>query len=1002
MARVRKCVMTIAVLFAAIVASAAQLQAQQTTGTVRGRVVESDGLTPLADVTVKVAGRTVLSGQNGFFVVAEVPAGIHTLEAALIGRRPTVIDVTVTAGAETVVEVRLGVAPFEMEALVAIGYGEQQSRDLTGVVAEVPAEAFNTGRIVSAEELIRGKVAGVQVAEANGGEPGGGMSIRIRGGTSVTSSNEPLYVIDGVPIPVGGGLSAGRNPMNFINPDDIESFTILKDASATAIYGSQGANGVVLISTKAGKGVGTTATGARVSYKGTFSGSKVAGRPDILNAAQFRAAVADRAPEQLGFLGSANTSWPEAVEQSAFGQEHTVSVAGGAEKMSFRASLGYLDQEGVIQASENERISLNLAYNQLLFDDRLSLQGNVLGARTEDRFTPGGVLGMANNFAPTQPILDPNSPFGGYFEWDDPLATNNPIGELNLVTDEGTTYRSLGNVTGEYAMPWVEGLSATARVGYLVTKSERRFFAPSINKNEIEDGSNGTVSRNNPTELGWLFDGYLTYVRSWGNEHALDLTGGYAFLGQRNDYPSFYAENIDSDLLGTDGIAGGDQYTFLTIDESRLASWFARANYALRDRYLFTATVRTDGSSKFGEGNQWGTFPSAAFAWRLSEESFMDDFEAVSDLKLRLSWGKNGNSAFPNYRQYKDYLYGDPTARVQFGDEFVTTIRPSAVDPNIKWEETTSWNLGLDYGLWNNRVWGSLELYTKKTEDLIFDVIVAGGTNLSNVVTTNVGSMKNRGIELTLNSVLAEGAGDGFRWDGNFNLAYNKNELLQINPFAGGSEQILSGDAISGGVGSFIQVLQPGEAVNSFFVYRHKMGPDGNPIVGTDLEMYEDLNGDGIINQDDRAPFNSPDPSWIFGHTSLMSWNKFDLSLTLQAQIGNYMYNNVASSTGFYDQLLDSARPSNLHASVLEYGFQNPQYFSNIYVEDASFLRLENIELGYTFRQALNGVRVFGVVQNVFTITGYDGVDPTATIRGIDNNIYPRTRTFTAGVSVQF
>jgi TonB-dependent starch-binding outer membrane protein SusC len=977
----------------------APLGAQQPTGTIRGRVTDATQQ-PLSGVTVTVGSRDVRTQADGRYTMTDVPAGTYTVQARMLGYAQATQPVTVVGGQTVVVDLTLTGQAISLAGIVVTGYGESQKRDLTGVIEEVSAEQFNTGRIVSAEELIRGKVAGVQVAEANGGEPGGGMSIRIRGGTSITSSNEPLYVIDGVPMPVGGGLSAGRNPGNFLNPNDIESFTVLKDASATAIYGSQGANGVVLITTRSAKAGG--AAGWGLSYRGTFSGSNVVARPSVLSADQFRTAVEDHAPQQVQYLGDSTTDWFKQVERTGFGQEHTVVVSGGAEKTSLRASLGYLSQEGVVRASKNQRLSLNLAFNQLLFNDRLSVQANLLGARNEDQFTPGGVLGAAANFAPTQPIYDSSSVYGGYFEWDNPLAGVNPVAQLNMISDHGTTYRSLGNVTGEYAVPFLEGLSATARVGYVATSSERRFFAPSNDKNQVNRGFYGTVSRSNPTELSTLFDGFLTYTKN-SARHGLTLTGGYAYTQRRQDSPSFYAQNLSSNMLGPDGIPSAQlQQTSLFIDEAKLSSYFARANYTYQDKYLITGTVRRDGSSKFGPGNQWGTFPSAAVAWRISQESFMAGGGTFSDLKLRLSWGKNGNSAFPSYQQYKRYVLGDPQAEVQFGNEFVSTIRPSAADPNIKWEETSSWNLGLDYGLWNNRVSGALELYTKTTKDLIFDVIVAGGTNLSNVLTTNVGSMKNKGVELTLNALIAEGRGGGLSWDANFNVAYNKNELLQINPFAGGGEQILSGNTISGGVGTYIQVLQPGQPVNSFFLYHHKRDAAGTPIVGTDLEMYEDLDSNGVINQDDRAPFHSPAPAWIVGHTSQLRYGSFDLSFTLLAHLGNYVYNNVASSTGFYDQLTDAARPNNLHSSVLENNFDTPQYFSDVYLENASFLRMDNIELGYTFRRGLNGTRVFGVVQNAFTITGYSGIDPTARVDGIDNNIYPRSRTFTGGVSVAF
>jgi iron complex outermembrane receptor protein len=1000
-----KSVRHLLIALAATVACAAQLQAQ--TGEIRGRVVDASLLAPLGDVTVTVAGQTVLSEAQGFFVVSDVPAGIHTLQARVIGYRPFEIQVTVIAGETADVAVEMQIAPMEMEPIVAIGYGEQDTRDVTGVVTEVPTEAFNTGRVISAEELIRAKVAGVQVTEANRGEPGGGISIRIRGGTSVTASNEPLYVIDGVIIPVGGGLSAGRNPLNFLNPADIESFTVLKDASATAIYGSQGANGVVLIETTAGRRA--AATGVRATYQGNISGSNVAARPDILSASQFEDVVADQAPDRLPMLGTDATDWQKAIERSAFGQEHTLAVGGGTDKMNFRVSLGYLNQEGVVRASETERVSLNFAYNQLLFNDRLSLQASILGARNEDLFTPGLVIGAATRMAPTQPIEDAASPYGGYFEWTDPISTKNPIAELDLVRDEGTTYRSIGNVTGEYSLPWLDGLSATARLGYNATNSERRFFAPSVSKSQADGDFPGEVSRSNPTEFGWLVDAFLTYRGNW-DQHGLDLTGGYAYSQLNNDTPFSQSLGLSTDLLGISGIPSADErVTTLFVEETRLASWFARANYSFRDRYLVTATIRTDGSSKFAVDDQWATFPSIAGAWRISSENFMQNAGSLSDLKLRVSWGKNGNSAFDSYQQYKDYVFGDAFTRAQFGDEFVATARPSGADPNIKWEATESWNFGLDYGFSNNRYWGSIEYYTKSTDDLLFEVPVAAGTNLSNQVITNVGSMKNSGVEATLNAMLLQGTGDGFTWDANLNVAYNKNELTEVNPFGQSVEEVRVG-GISGGVGRTIQVLTPGEPVNSFFVWEHKRDGSGNPIYedvdgnGTidEQDLYVDSNGDGTINEDDKSAFKSPNPDWLIGHTSLMRYKDFDFSLTLLAQIGNYVYNNVASDAGNFRQLTFSAAPSNLHASVLDNNFDVPQYDSDVYVEDAGFLRMENIELGYTFRRWLSGVRVYAVVQNVFTLTGYSGVDPTAGINGIDNNLYPRTRTFTAGLNVTF
>lgn len=980
-----------------------QLSAQIPTGTIAGRVIDATTGAAVAGATLSVADRGGLSGEDGRFLITDVAAGTHTLRARQIGYRDATVTVTVEAGRTVMLEISMTPEAIELEELVVIGYGERRARDLTGAIKDVTPVEFNTGRIISPEQLILGKVAGVNVVDS--GEPGGGISIRIRGGTSVTSSNEPLFVVDGVPLPIGGGISAGRNPLNFLSPGDIERVTVLKDASATAIYGSRGANGVIMIETKSGR------RATQLTYTGTISGSSVVREPDILDADQFRRAVAAYAPTNATLLGNVTTDWRDVVQRAASGQEHTIAFAASTRDVDYRLSAGYLEQQGVIRGSRTERASVAISYNHRLLGDRLNLRANVKGARTEDEFTPGGVLGAAMAFAPTQPVRDERSPFGGFFEWQDALAPNNPVAELELSTEQGTMYRSVGNVQAEYRFPFLEPLTATLNLGYDLTKAEREAFYPSYLRWQAEQGLGGTISRSNPSQLNRVLEAYVNY-RTRLDRYNSDLvaTAGYTYEDSRSDFPSFYAQGLSFDLLGPYGVpAASLERTSLFVEESRLISGFGRIGLTVNNRYLLTLSLRRDGSSKFGPKQQWGTFPSAAFSWRLSDEPFMREFESLSDLKLRLSWGVNGNQAFANYRAFSDYVIGDPKAQVQFGDEFVTTVRPSAADPGIKWEETTSYNVGLDFGFLNNRFTGALDYYFKKTEDLIFTVPVAAGTNLSNFVTTNIGSLENRGLELSLDAAIFDGAGGGFSWSAGFNAATNDNKLVRINPFGGG-ERILTG-GISGGVGNNIQVLQPGYPINSFFVYRHKRDGNGRPIYADtngdgnidDNDLYEDLNGDGIINQDDRAPYQSPAPDWIFGHTSTMAYRDFDLSFTLLAYLGNYVYNNVASNLGHYNRLRRGA-PENLHASVLETGFDTPQYFSDYYVEDASFLRMDNITLGYTFRALRSGrrVRVFGTVQNAFILTGYSGVDPMAGVNGIDNNIYPRARTFMAGASVLF
>ena len=983
----------------------------QNTGTVAGRVTDASTMEPVAGATVTIAETGGVTNASGRFVITGIPAGTYDLQVSQIGYAEAVEQVTVNPGETTTVQIALTSEAIELaELVVTSGYSQQREADLTGVIEAITPEEFNPGRVISAEQLIQGKVAGVNIIDT--GEPGGGISVRIRGGTSVNASNEPLFVVDGVPLAVGGGQSAGRNPLNFLNPDDIERLTVLKDASATAIYGARGANGVVIIETKTGRSV-TEGAGSQLTYRGTVSSSSVTREPEMLSRQQFVDVVQERTPGAMSLLGNATTNWRDAVQQTGTGHEHTLAFAGATRDFDYRLSVGYLSQQGVIRGSDTERATIGLGYGQGFFDDRLRVRANLRGARTDDAFTPDAVVGNATIFQPTQPIRDPSSEFGGYFEWTtDPLAVNNPVAELELVDDRGTTYRSIGDLETQFEVPYVSGLTGTVRFGYDVTKAERETFRPTFLRSEAEGGTPGFVSRDNTTSSNVLFDVFGNYERVFRDAGAdVEMTAGYSYGDSRNEFPYFEAQGLSFNYLGTSGVpAAEEQRTTIFVEESRLISFFGRAHVTLDDKYLLTVSFRRDGSSKFGENERWGLFPSAAVAWRLSNESFLEDVEALSDLKLRLSYGVNGNQAFDNYRQFRTYDISEGTALYPFGGRFVTTIRPGAADPNIKWEETTSYNVGVDFGLFDNRVTGAIEYYTKDTEDLLFRVPVAAGTQPSNFVTTNIGSLENRGFELSLDAVLLPGEDGDFRWSANFNAAHNTNEIVEINP-RGGSEVILTG-GISGGVGNNIQILQAGHPINSFYVYRHKRAADGGPLWedvdgnGTidENDIYEDLNGDGIVNQEDRAPYEDPAPDWILGHTSLMTWGAFDASFTLRAHIGNYVYNNVASNYGHYRALEYSGVPNNLHSSVLETGFESEQFFSDYYVEDASFLRLENLTFGYTFEPLTIGqeVRVFGTLQNGFTLTGYDGVDPTAGVNGIDNNLYPRSRTLTVGASVRF
>jgi TonB-linked SusC/RagA family outer membrane protein len=988
----------------------------QNTGTVAGRVTEGATQEGLPGVTVTVttgaadvAGRSTTTGADGRFSVGGVPAGAVTVRASRIGFGTVTRQVTVAAGQTATVELSMSAAAVLLEEVVAIGYGTRSSRDVAGAVEGVTAEEFNTGRIVSPEQLIQGKVAGVQVVTS--GEPGGGTNLRIRGGTSVNASSEPLIVVDGIPLPAGGGLSAGRNPFNFLNPQDIASVTVLKDAASTAIYGSRGANGVILIETKNG-----ASGGPSIEYSASFSNSSAVGEANMLSAEQLRAAVAEFEPTEVGRLGNVNTDWRSAVLRDAAGQEHQAAINGAGSNMNYRLSLGYLDQEGVLRGSEMERVSAALSYNHTLFGDRLGIRANLRGSRTDDQFTPGGVLGSALAFDPTQPIYTQD---GGYFEFsNNEPSPNNPIAELDLISEEGTTSRAIANLEARYAMPFLEGLSGTLRGGYDLGASERRGFWPTNLQGQIEDPApcdreddapecrTGTVNRSNPRETTAVIDAFGNYTGRLAFMNSdVDATAGYSYERREGDYPFLQGRGLLVNALGTAGLADAQVTTnSLSVRETRLASFFGRVNFTMADKYLLTLSVRRDGSSRFGPDNQWGTFPAVALGWRLSEEAFMDGMGWLDDLKLRGSYGVNGNQEFRDYLWVPAYSISDAYARAQFGNEFVTTIRPRAVDPTIKWEETTSFNVGFDYALFG-RLSGAVDYYVKDTDDLLFEVTVPAGSYVSNRILTNIGSVRNRGFEFSLNAEVLNGDRlGGLTWDANFNAATNTNRLLSINALNLSGARIFTG-SILGAVGNNIQVLQPGAPVNSFLVLRHKFDASGNPISSAnDIDMYEDVNGDKKIDELDRVVYKSPAPRWTLGHSSQFGFRNVDLGFTIRAQLGNYVYNNLASFRGNYSELVTNAGITNLHESVLETGFTRPQYFSDIYVEDASFVRMDNLTLGYTvprFR-GLQAMRVYGTVQNVFTITDYTGLDPEAGLNGIDATIYPRSRTFTAGVSVGF
>jgi TonB-dependent starch-binding outer membrane protein SusC len=973
------------------------LRAQEPAGTVRGRVTDSATQQPLARVTVAVGARGAMTQADGSYIITAVPAGPATLRARMLGYAPVTQAITVTVGQTTTADVAMTAQAVTLAEVVVTGYGEQTAGNITGAVAQITPDEFNPGRITAPAQLLQSKVAGVQVVDNN--EPGGGTTIRIRGATSVNASSDPLYVIDGMPVGngAGGGLSAGRDPLNFLNPNDIESITVLKDASAAAIYGANAANGVVLITTKSATG----RRGQQIEYSSSASAMTVTRLPQILNANEFRTAVQTYAPAKVASLGSANTNWLDLVTRTAYGQEQNVSVSNAGDRMFYRLSFGYLRQDGIVRGTTTERLSLGLNYEQRLLTNHLTVKANLKGSRANDRFS-GGALGQATGMAPTQPVYDPTDPTG-FWDWHSTNAgTFNPLGELTYAINQGTTWRSVGNVQAEYRLPFFEALKANVNLGYDIAKAGNQSFYPSNVASQMLSG-HGSLTLTNNTASTSLLEAYLNYAAQLGAlPGGVDITAGYSYTQSHSEYPYFQETNLGANFLGVSGIPTAANVTnTLNVVDFKLISFFGRLNYNLNDRYLASFSVRRDGSSRFGPGNQWGVFPAVSGAWRISQEPFMRSFSSLSDLKLRASWAKTGNQAFGDYLQYPTYRFSTNTAQYQLGPDFVTTIRPSAVDPNIHWEATASTDVGLDFGFLNQRFSGTIDWYTKKTTDMIFRVPVAAGTNFSNYVTTNVGSMQNQGIEFTVSARILEGAGRGLGWTADFTASHNANKLLSINPTQ--SVTLINTGNISGGVGNTVQVLKPGSPINSFYVWQQKYDASGKPVFSANpLDMYVDQNHDGQINNLDYRPFHSPWPTLELGHTSFFTYHSFDFSFTLRAQLGNYVYNNIASANGSYQNVTGSATPSNMDASVLTTGFTTPQYWSDYYVQSASFLRMDNITLGYTWQMSGRPWRAYVTVQSAFTITGYKGVDPTAGLQGIDNNIYPRSRTVTGGLSVRF
>jgi iron complex outermembrane receptor protein len=913
----------------------------------------------------------------------------------------------ITVGAQSQINVVLSVDSENLSEVVVIGYGTSKKKDLTGSIQTVSADDFNKGAISSPQQLLNGKIAGVQITDG-GGAPGASSTIRIRGGSSLSASNDPLIIIDGVPLD-NDDVSGMRNPLNIVNPNDIETFTVLKDASATAIYGSRASNGVIIITTKKG-----SLSGIKIDYSGNMSVSSPIKNVDILDATEYREILTEKYPDYTDLMGDSDTDWQDDIYGNAISTDHNIGVSGAIkDKLPFRASVGYTDSDGILDESNMKRTTTALNLTPSFFDDHLRVNISAKGMFIKNNFSNEDAIGSAIYMDPTQAIKgDEYSDFGGYYAWaysdgtPNTISPSNARAQIDQKIDKSKVNRFVGNAQFDYKFHFLPDLRANLNLGMDVSRGEDDGTVQILEDAAWDSDSyyrGGSYSTYLQKKKNKLLDFYLQYNKDLPKlDSRLEVMGGYS-------WQHFWSSSADGSWFNEaddDGETANGDYS-VSETENYLVSFFGRLNYIMSDKYYVTFTLRDDGSSRFSEDNRWGLFPSVALAWDMKDESFLKESNLISTLKMKLSYGVTGQQDIgEDYGYFATYDEGESTAQYVFYDgdndyeeETVTTLRANAYDADLKWEETATYNFGLDYGFLKNRISGSLDIYYRETTDLLNTISVAAGTNLSNEVTTNVGSLENRGFEFSVNTIPIQSK--DLTWSIGANITYNKNEITKLtnvdDPDYIGN---LTG-SISGGTGNTVQINQVGSAANSFFVYKQIYDTAGKPIEG----LYEDVNGDGEFDEDDLSVGQNSTPDVILGIYTSLNYKNWDFSMSGRANLGVYAYNNMASNSGYYSNLQSSGEYlMNLHSDVKNTEFEDAQYFSDYYVQNASFFKMDNITLGYNLSELMGmklNMRVYSSINNVFVITDYDGIDPEID-GGIDNNIYPRPRTFLFGVNVTF
>ena len=975
-------------LVALFVIGCLQLMAQ--TRTIKGEVTDAQNGEALIGATVMVEGEkggTVTDFDGNFSL--QVSSSAKKIKVSYIGYIDKVLSIPDN------MKVNLESDSKALADVVVIGYGTARKSDLTGSVATVKSKDFNKGLVSSPEQLINGKVSGVQIM-SNSGSASAGSTIRVRGGASLNASNDPLIVLDGVPLEQGGISGNSSNFLSMINPSDIESMTVLKDASSTAIYGSRASNGVIIITTKKGQ------QGAvKVNFNTTNSLQTRAQMVDMLSRDEFVNVINQFGTDnQKSLLGTANTDWNDEVYRTAFGTDNNLSVSGSIDKwLPFRVSVGYYNQSGLVRKDNVERWTGNVVLTPSFFQDHLKLTINAKGTLNNNSFNNGGAVWAAATFNPTIPVYSGNDKYGGYNEALDAdgypvnAGVRNPRGLVDLYDSKSKVSRFIGSMDVDYKVHFLPDLKLHATVGADYAKGDGTVYVPayaaqSYNKDESLGGSDYKYGpQKNENRLLTLYANYAKYFEDIKSN--VDLTAGYDYQYWKSTTPLYYTKSAAGTNLST---VKASDYRHVML------SYYGRINYSFDGKYLLTATVRRDASSRFSKDTRWGTFPSVALGWTLTEEPWLKNQKVLSNLKLRASYGVTGQQeGIGNYNYLPVYTYSVAGTEAFINGQYINTYRPEAYVSDLKWETTTSWNFGLDFGFLDGRIGGAIDFYTRKTKDLLASVPTAAGTNFSKTILTNVGNVDSKGIEVSLNATPIQTK--DWEWNLSYNFTWQNMKVKNLSLIKGGSQtNVKVGPSIDA---YQFQVLSEGYEPYMFYVY-HQLydSKTGKPIEGA----YADLNNDGEINESDLYRYHSPAPKYIMGLSTSLRYKQLTLGMSFRANIDNYVYNGMGMSTGAFETVsYNNSQLNNLNTSFLKTGFKTRQYLSDYYVENASFLKLDNLSLSYNVGKINKwaSLTVSAMVQNVFTITGYSGTDPEVP-NGMDNSFYPRPRTYSVSLGLQF